>query len=272
MREARDAEDAGKTPALSEGNVHRRNESRWLATLRRDVPVAGKQIRDANVEADMDPNLIGFIGLAALMVCLVVWLRAAMNGRMDRVETAQAEPPGRIETIPSGHDATLSGTDATLSGHGERLTRIETVQNEQGEHLARIEATLSEQGECLTRIEAALSEHGATDRESELDRERFLREAAARSKYAPLYRHLSAICDEEWRASFEEIEAVLEFRLPDSAYLYPAWWSNGGRSQALAWLAAGWRTRSIDLEDETLVFERMAPARPDPDGGDLWWE
>ena len=243
-----------------------------LATLCRDAPVAGKQIHDANVEADMDPNLIGFIGLAALMVWLVVWLRAGMSERMDRVETAQAEPPGRTETIPSGHDATLSGNDATLSGHGERLTRIETVQTEQGERLARIEATLSGQGECLTRIEAALSEHGATDRESELDREQLLREAAARSKYAPLYRHLSASCDEEWCASFGEIEAILEFRLPDSAYLYPAWWSNGGRSQALAWLAAGWRTRSIDLEDETLVFERMAPARPDPDGGDLWWE
>ena len=241
-----------------------------LTTLCRDAPVAGKRIRDANVEAGMDPNLIGFIGLAALMVCLVVWLRAGMNGRMDRVETAQAEPPGRIETIPSGHDASLSGNDATLSGHGERLTRIETVQTEQSERLARIDATLSDQGECLTRIEAALSEHGATDPESEVDEERFLPEAAAPSgRYAPLYRHLSAQRGEEWRASFDEIEAILGFRLPDPAYLYPAWWANGGHSQADAWLAAGWRIRSVDFGEETLIFERMAPAQPDPDDEDL---
>ena len=207
----------------------------------------------------MDPNLAGIIGLAALMVVLVAWLRADMNERMDRLDTAQAEPPGRIETIPSGHNATLSGIDATLSDHGERLTRIVTVQAEQGERLARIEATLSE--------------HGATDWESEVDEERLLPEAAAPGgKYAPLYRHLSARRGEEWRVSFTEVEAVLGFPLPDSARLYPAWWSNGGHSQARAWLAAGWRTRSIDLGGETLVFERMAPARPDPDDEGNRWE
>ena len=246
----------------------------------------------------MDLNLVAIIGLAVLTAVLVARLRADMNRRMDRLETAQAERLGQIEPTPSGHDAASPEIGATLSEHGERLTRIEamqteqgerltrieTAQTEQGERLARIEATLSEhdaidreiaqteQDEHLARIEATLSEHRATDRESKLDRERILQEAAARSKYAPLYRYLSARCDEEWFASFGQIEAILGFRLPDSAHLYPAWWSNGGRSQALAWLAAGWRTRSIDLEEETLVFERMAPARPDPDDGDLWWE
>lgn len=101
-----------------------------------------------------------------------------------------------------------------------------------------------------------------------MDRERLLRKVAARGKYAPLYRHLSASCGAEWCASFCEVEAILGFRLPDSARLHRPWWSNqkkgGGHSHALAWQAAGWRTRSIDLEAETLVFERTAPA---PTGG-----
>lgn len=93
--------------------------------------------------------------------------------------------------------------------------------------------------------------------------------SAPPGKYAPLYHHLSARRNEEWRASFGEIEAILGFRLPDSARRHRPWWANGGHGQAHAWLAAGWRTHSVDFGKETLVFERMAPARPDPDGGDV---
>ena len=81
----------------------------------------------------MDPDLAGFIGLAALMVTLVAWLRVDMGGRLTRVE-------------------------ATLAEHGERLARIEAVQTEQGERLTRVEATQAEQGERLIRIEAAQNE------------------------------------------------------------------------------------------------------------------
>lgn len=87
-----------------------------------------------------------------------------------------------------------------------------------------------------------------------------------RGKYAPLYRRLAANCGEEWYVSFAEIEEILGFRLPNSAYLYPAWWSNGGPSQALAWRAAGWRAHSVDVEEETLVFARteLAPVGERP--------
>ena len=88
--------------------------------------------------------------------------------------------------------------------------------------------------------------------------------SAPRGKYAPLYRHLSARHDARWLASLGEIEAILGFRLPASARRYRAWWANGGHSQADAWLAAGWRIRSVDFGKETLVFERMVPAQPDP--------
>ena len=97
-----------------------------------------------------------------------------------------------------------------------------------------------------------------------MNREGLVRDAAACGKYAPLYRHLSARSEAEWRVSFDEVEAILGFRLPDSARLYRPWWSNqgksGGHSHALAWQAAGWRTSAIDLEAETLVFRRAADA------------
>ena len=92
-------------------------------------------------------------------------------------------------------------------------------------------------------------------------RDQLVHDAAARGKYASLYRHLlSARREPEWRTTFGEIEAILGFRLPDSARLYRPWWSNSkhgsGHSHALAWQAAGWRTREVDIEAETLVFAR----------------
>ncbi len=117
-----------------------------------------------------------------------------------------------------------------------------------------------------------------------IDRERLLmRDRVARSKYAPLYRHLlSREPETEWRTGFGDIERVLGFRLPASARLYGAWWANsrmGSRhSQALAWQAAGWRTARVDLGAETLVFEREAeapvkagPMRYERGGDDMSW-
>ena len=84
--------------------------------------------------------------------------------------------------------------------------------------------------------------------------------AAARGKYAPLHRHLAALTADSWRASFRQVEEILGFRLPDSARLYPAWWSNGtAHSHALAWVMAGFRVRPA-LDDGAVVFERSGAA------------
>ena len=91
-------------------------------------------------------------------------------------------------------------------------------------------------------------------------REKLAQKAAQRGKYAPLYRHLVGMSTTEWSVSFAELEAILGFDLPASARLYRPWWSNQrrgtGHSHALAWYVAGWKTRGVDLESETLVFER----------------
>lgn len=87
-----------------------------------------------------------------------------------------------------------------------------------------------------------------------------LREVVERGKCAPLYRYLRARSGRQWRVSFADVEAVLGFALPESARLRRSWWSNRRSSRryahSLAWQLAGWRTAAVDLEHESLVFER----------------
>ena len=100
------------------------------------------------------------------------------------------------------------------------------------------------------------------------EREYLVRQAATRGKYAPLYYHLSSTAGRNWKVSFGEIENILGFDLPLSARLYRPWWANqtrgGGHSHALAWQAAGWKTRDVDLDAETLVFERTDAVSHEP--------
>ena len=88
-----------------------------------------------------------------------------------------------------------------------------------------------------------------------------LRKAAQRGKYAGLFHHLEKHRGEEWAATFNEIEAVLGFSLPDSARIHRPWWANqgerGGHSHALAWEMAGWKTSQVDMAGERVVFFRV---------------
>ena len=84
-------------------------------------------------------------------------------------------------------------------------------------------------------------------------------------KYEPLAAHLQGRAQEEWAASFEQIEDVLGFPLPPSARRHREWWSNQrgpGHSQARGWQDAGWQVWKVDLAGERAVFRRV-------DGGAL---
>ena len=48
------------------------------------------------------------------------------------------------------------------------------------------------------------------------------REMVIRGKYQRLYTYLSSLQIQEWRTSFNEVEAVIGFELPPSARLQPA--------------------------------------------------
>lgn len=83
------------------------------------------------------------------------------------------------------------------------------------------------------------------------------------SKYESLCRHLTSLEAPTWRARFAEVEAVLGFSLPRSAYSYPAWWSNDatGHSHSLAWLDAGWKTEQVDIAAQQVTFRRAGDAQ-----------
>ena len=89
-------------------------------------------------------------------------------------------------------------------------------------------------------------------------------------KYAPLFEHLRELDGEQWATSFEEVETIVGFQLPKSARRHAAWWANdqrGGHSHARAWQAAGWRTSQVNLQAQTLVFERRGGATTARRGG-----
>lgn len=108
-----------------------------------------------------------------------------------------------------------------------------------------------------------------------IDRDQKYRQMAVRSKYQRLYTHLCGLTDQEWKASFAEIETIIGFGLPESARLHKPWWANqkggGGHSQALAWTMAGWETAEVDLDSETLILRRKRSDFAGPVSLDQIW-
>lgn len=74
-------------------------------------------------------------------------------------------------------------------------------------------------------------------------------------KYYPLDMYLDSQSDPEIMLTFREIEKVIRGALPQSAYRYPAWWANGGHTQANAWLNAGWKVDELRL-GEYVIFTK----------------
>jgi CBS domain-containing protein len=59
--------------------------------------------------------------------------------------------------------------------------------------------------------------------------------------------------------SFSEIEEIIGSDLPDSARVFRAWWANDsvGHSHSQLWLAAGWRTTYVNLNEGKVTFSRI---------------
>jgi hypothetical protein len=94
------------------------------------------------------------------------------------------------------------------------------------------------------------------------------------SRYEPLAQFLDSRTSSVWQAKFSEIEKVLGFPLPGSAYRYPAWWANQrgkGHSQTTGWKSVGWQTRHLNLEEQKVTFERETGA-PSLDSATLSFE
>jgi hypothetical protein len=81
------------------------------------------------------------------------------------------------------------------------------------------------------------------------------------TKYIKLHQYLSDLADDQWSASFSQIESILGFPLPQSAREHQTWWGNTlkGHSQAAAWLDAEWETEGLNLTAERVTFRRSGP-------------
>lgn len=75
-------------------------------------------------------------------------------------------------------------------------------------------------------------------------------------KYDNLSKYLKAECKDTVSLSFAELESILGFQLPRSAYTYQVWWANGGHVQAAAWLNAGFLVDNVSLTDQYVVFRK----------------
>ena len=79
------------------------------------------------------------------------------------------------------------------------------------------------------------------------------------AKYDGLREHLRLRRASTWRASFDEVGALVPGGVLNSAYEYAAWWSNSdSHPEAVAWLTAGWRTENVDLLSPSVTFVRSA--------------
>jgi hypothetical protein len=69
-------------------------------------------------------------------------------------------------------------------------------------------------------------------------------------KYIRLYEFLKGQQVERITLSFNQIEELLKFKLPASAYKHRAWWANeneGRHTHARSWRNAGWKTVNPEM-------------------------
>src|SRR5579871_7044048 len=87
------------------------------------------------------------------------------------------------------------------------------------------------------------------------------------SKYQKLTSHLESLMQPRWDADFSDIAKIVGFRLPKSAYSYPAWWSNqagDGHSQSRSWQSIGWCTGELNLAKRRVSFFRQHDKNEQP--------
>ncbi len=85
------------------------------------------------------------------------------------------------------------------------------------------------------------------------------------SKYAPLGEFLATQNKDDILFNFKDIEKILGFRLPKSAYEHRAWWSNNPTNNVMTavWVDAGFETASVDMKKHSVVFCRtVRPKSP----------
>lgn len=82
------------------------------------------------------------------------------------------------------------------------------------------------------------------------------------SRYAPLAIWLQGQVregHEKISLTFEQIEKIIDDKLPPSARKHRNWWANDsvGHTQSQQWLDVGWRVSSVNIAEEKVIFSLM---------------
>jgi hypothetical protein len=82
------------------------------------------------------------------------------------------------------------------------------------------------------------------------------------SKYTPLEHYLHDLPEsqKEVTLSFQQVERILNDKLPPSAHQYQAWWANekdGRHVHAHAWMDTGWRRDTVSFSEKWVRFFRQ---------------
>src|SRR5437867_9716165 len=81
-------------------------------------------------------------------------------------------------------------------------------------------------------------------------------------KYLSLYTYLANRYADTVVLTFEQIESLLGFALPDPARLRQDWWTSGGPGAGESGLRDAWtlakRTAKVNLYAQTVVFDRAS--------------
>ena len=83
------------------------------------------------------------------------------------------------------------------------------------------------------------------------------------SKYAPLEEYLTSQEEKNVTITYEEMENLVGFKLPNSAYKHRAWWSNGKKGGSKFWLRVGWLVDSVQL-GELVTFRKAEEIIEEP--------
>jgi hypothetical protein len=80
-------------------------------------------------------------------------------------------------------------------------------------------------------------------------------------KYTPLENYLHDLPESQREVTlrFEQIEGIMNSKLPFSAYESPKWWDHekeGNHVNARSWTNAGWKIESLDLNEKWVRFIR----------------
>jgi len=76
------------------------------------------------------------------------------------------------------------------------------------------------------------------------------------NKYESLYDYLMLAKINRISLSFQEIENIIDSKLPPTAYKNSAWWSNDDKThtQSSSWSDAGYSSSKVNLKTKTIIF------------------